>query len=313
MLSSLRMRVAAAATTLVLAAAGAVGLHELAVDTAGEYVTYEEAVALKDDGATQLIQALTWWSPCSKPPSQPDSRIFTLENSDKAGLDLGSYFLVAPPRSFGGGISDYEAGRRSVDLARQGMSSQLWEELDFAAVDFEIPHVCRPEYNVKLAGIQGACDRLQELGKRVVLADRSYECLIYTNKDNWVSVLGNPTRKPGWALWNASWDNDPDFDFPRNPYGGWLPQEVILEQYSGGTVMEGVYVDLNILRFPFAKEEPVNPWPADCLRTTMWGDVRACWDGIVWKAEDGRVFMPLSGGRGLWFDKNGNLVYPRWD
>ncbi len=86
---------------------------------------------------------------------------------------------------------------------------------------------------------------------------------VYTNFNTWVYMLGNPVRRPGTGLWNAWWDNNPDFDFAANQYGGWQIPEVWGEQFEGSVIVAGVLVDLDIFRAEtFYPTPPAPPAPA---------------------------------------------------
>jgi hypothetical protein len=146
--------------------------------------------------------------------------------------------------------------------------------------------------------------------------------VIYTNYGNWVGVLGNPCRPVGVYLWNAYWKfnpDDPSLAFGHLPYGCWTEDEVVLEQFTGGSQVGLVYADRNIVRLdepvptatPAPTATPVVITPPSCtceFECADWGaGVTACWNGISWDATDGRKLVILDEGW-LWFDAEGQLV-----
>lgn len=119
-------------------------------------------------------------------------------------------------------------GAWSVDQARAAVGD-LWPQLSFLALDIEVD-------GTTTAAIREAVERTQQLGQRPV---------IYTAHWFWHGRLGNPGGFTDVPLWNAYYDDDPDMDFGRLPYGGWTTDQVVGEQYSRTKHLFGVEVDLN--------------------------------------------------------------------
>lgn len=117
----------------------------------------------------------------------------------------------------------------------------LWGSLYQVQVDVEIP-------GVREVDIYNAVVPLEGMGKR--------PC-IYSANWFWKGVLGNPTWPwlKSYPLWNAYYDDDPDYDFWRAPYGPWDMGDLIGEQYTGTTRLAGVDVDLNEFKDSFFEED----------------------------------------------------------
>lgn len=191
-----------------------------AVDSSFDLLTEEEAHRLKAAGVELYIQALT-----ALPPTglmQPENRVISLRNATYAGLKIAGYALLRP-----GPTPELD-----VDFARGGVPDDLWNALEFCAVDVEVGRITGH-------GVNLACLRMSQLlpGKPVV---------IYTNYNTWVNLMGNPMLPERTKLWNAYWDGKEDVDFATLPYGGWTNADVLLEQYSGGQYVEGQFADRNV-------------------------------------------------------------------
>ena len=211
------------------------------IDSSYNVLTDQEAQDFKAGGGEVYVQALT-----ALPFSgleRPNSRIISLRNAQEAYITPAGYLLVGSLFS----------GSYYVDFARQDVPDDVWNALAFVAIDVEVP-------GIWLATVQEACDRLAELGKS--------PCVIYTNYNSWTShvVPANPAHPPGWLLWNASWDDSPDLDYERHPFGNWQTHEIIGEQWSGGVEVAGQFADrdifhVSVLNMSSPLPEPV---PADC-------------------------------------------------
>lgn len=241
-----RNRIIGGVIAIALAVGGYVANNELAappgfpdgfvygVDSSYDQLTTFEAKALREEGVTLYVQALTAF-PFSG-LHQPANRVISLRNAHEAGLGIAGYALVGDLRY---------GGRESVDFARAGVPDDLWDAMLFVAVDIETS-------GYSIYEVEQALLRLDDLGKPMV---------IYTNCATWYDKLGNPRRPTGALLWHAYWDNNPDFDFEHRPswcsdFGGFQPGEVIGEQWSGGLYVRGQSVDRNIFRFEIAEPEP---------------------------------------------------------
>jgi hypothetical protein len=208
------------------------------VDASFDELTLEEAHRLKAAGVQVYAQCL--WTGAE----QPASRVISLRNAWLAGLTLVGYISVSSGR----------VGWAHVNAGRSGVPQDLWDALVKVPIDVELEGLSFD------SDVVAALNAVAELGK-----PRD----VYTSFNAWVNLLGNPTRPIGVGLWNAFWDGDPDVDFPRLPYGGWLNEEVWGEQWSGGTHVEGQFVDRNTFRAaafglvpPAPEPPPPEPEPA---------------------------------------------------
>jgi hypothetical protein len=188
------------------------------VDASFDELTLDEARRLKAAGVQVYTQCL--WTGAVKPAS----RIASLRNAQGAGLKLIGYISVAPGRM---------SGREHVGVGRLGVPDDLWSALVKVPIDVELEGLEFERHVLE------ALDRVAELGK-----PRD----VYTAHFAWAGFQGNPTRPAGVGLWNAFWDEQPDVDFARFPFGGWSSDEVWGEQWSGGHVLEGQLVDRNTFR-----------------------------------------------------------------
>lgn len=242
-----------------------------AVDTAGSSLSLAQAQQLKADGTSLVIQALTWWPSCSNPTTVPSSSVDTLRNAKSVGLDIGGYIL----------LDASSTGAEAVDRAYNSIPNDLWNQLDFAAIDFEIPQgdgtYCYSG-GTRISE-QTVCDALDELSR--LGAPR----LLYTSYGEWGSHLepSNPLGCPNTYLWLASWNGDPNVDFDNHPFGGWQASDVVLKQYTGNVNKYGFYVDLDSM--------PVGgfPWltPVPVVQYTQWGACDSV-HGDVWNIETKR-------------------------
>lgn len=147
-----------------------------------------------------------------------------LLRASSAGLRIATYLALAP------GV----AGRSTVATAKQACG-RMWEELAFCAVDCEVN-------GLTAAQINEAVEHVRLAGQRPI---------IYTAHWWWAGHFGNVQTFRDLPLWNAYYDGDPDFDFARQPYGGWTLESVVGEQYTGSIAFEGTTVDRNSFRRDF--------------------------------------------------------------
>jgi len=186
-----------------------------AIDTSFDDVTYDKARAVREAGVELALQCL--WTGEQHPPH----RVTNLRNYTKAGLLIGAYASLPTNATF-----DYT----HMDNARDGVPDDLWAALVRCAVDVELP-------GVTTHAIRGAVARIQQHGKPAT---------IYTSLSRW-RAIGDPHDFTDCELWNAWWDEDStDRDFDANPYGGWRPDQVIAEQYTGGHAVAGVFADRDV-------------------------------------------------------------------
>ena len=196
-----------------------------AVDISFDALSAEEAQCLRGAGIELVIQCL--WTATL----QPVVRIQNLEMAARNGLLIAGYISVNRSRS----------GRSHVDAARIGLPEDLWRQLRFVAIDIELRGILDTE-------IEAACDYVVSLGARAP---------IYTAKGAWEGLIvpPNSTRLStrGFPLWNAAWDMYEDIDYPRARFGGWRDDQVIGEQWSGGSIICGAHVDRNTFSDEYVK------------------------------------------------------------
>lgn len=243
-----RILVGAAAAALAVA-----GGTQLVVDSQ-DHITTDEAKALKAEGAEILIQGITYWSPCREPAKVNSNANTSLRNAQAVELRTAAYILVDP----------HSTGREAVDRAKAAVSPEVWDALEFVAVDFEVPAECYPAFRIPVETIYQATDYLRELGKCVTWTDGVCKAVLYTSCGEWHSRLfpSNPLKPSNTVLWNASWDGNPDIDYARCQFGSFRTDEVYIEQWSGGTVIGGVHVDQNTLVVfepPVPQPPPITP------------------------------------------------------
>jgi len=161
-----------------------------------------------------------------------------LSRAEAAGFVLATYVALSP------GLT----GATVVETGRQQCGPH-WDKLAFVAVDCELN-------GITVAQIKQAVERVGALGQRPV---------IYTAHWWWVGHFGDKQDFKHVPLWNAYYDQQPDVDFAKLPYGGWTLDKVIGEQYAGSVQVDGVTVDRNSFRKDFVVPQPV---PTDSQRLT---------------------------------------------
>ena len=199
------------------------------VDASFTNATLNRLLLLKGRSVDLFVQCL--WTGAQ----QPSVRVTNLRNAISAGLPVAGYIS----------LNAQNDGRWHMESGRAGIPDDIWDQLKFIAVDVELP------------GIQ-----LQNVVSAVGWAiSKNKQPIIYTSYNAWRNYVapGNSSQlaQANIPLWNAYWDDHPDVDFPSLQYGGWRPDQVWIEQWSGGTDLEGLYVDRNT----FVKEK-VLPAPA---------------------------------------------------
>ncbi len=204
-------------------------LRGVVVDASFDHLTLIEAECLKTAGTPLYIQCL-WTSTVA-----PLTRVESLRNALKAGLPIAAY----------ASLNHHNSGSHHIRKARNGVPQDIWDKLLFVAVDIELR-------GITIQQITEAVNEVERLGRRAI---------IYTNRNSWLNYVipsndGTLARR-GILLWNALWDLQPDIDFPRLPFGGWSPSQVIGEQWSGGTMVCHQFVDRNtfIRELLFSKGE----------------------------------------------------------
>jgi len=166
---------------------------------------------------------LVWWQCLWTGAEQPPNRIKNLQIAVAAGLIPMAYISLAA----GAG------GRWHLEHGRAGVPDDLWQALVLVVVDVELPAIAG-------MAVRDAVEALAtpEYGEK--------RRAIYTSYHAWVDLMHNPTTFTDCLLINALWDEDPDIDFAGLPYGGWTLDQLVGEQFNGGTEIAGVYVDLDM-------------------------------------------------------------------
>lgn len=184
----------------------------LAVDisrqSVGRALTLAECQDIKAKGYELLIVGL--WDGIQKNPYALE----TLQNASKAGLWVGGYTALT---------SSY-SGTQAVNMANEAAGGF---PLCFLSIDVELDGVTITHINESLiAAVQS----------------KQRPC-IYSAYWFWTGHLGNPKYygQNGLKirLWNAAYDNDPDYDFKYFPYGDWTEELLCGEQYAGTTEWAG--------------------------------------------------------------------------
>ena len=188
------------------------------VDVSHDEVSEQEAKGLFAAGVRVFAQCL--WTAAEQPPP----RVINLRNASKAGLLIIGYISVNGSRP----------GAWHVTQARAGVPDDLWGQLVLRPIDVELAGI--PNTTIDIALDRNAKEGGSWLGQRRA---------IYTSYGHWTGQQQNTQAFKDCLLWNASWDNDPDIDFQRLPYGGWTLQQIVGEQWSGGVNVGGVFADRN--------------------------------------------------------------------
>lgn len=297
----------------------------LGIVAGGTYTAVDTVGSGPSGDHVLTVHALTWWPQCSRPPSHPGAELDNIQADIDAGKPVAGYFLIAPPLSFGLAdtpANEVEAGKRSADIAREGLPQDVWDRLLFVSGDTEVPSVCSPDYDIPIATVNAAMAEMAALGK--CLGGISEPCVQvnYTSPGEWLSHVrpyGDNPFPANTMLWLADWDGDPSFaSFNRHPFGGLTADDIILKQHSGGTLYNNVSVDLDsidvsqaIFATPVPTPTPTaTPEPRSCpvdATHADWGGDCAEWNGGAWVSPT-RVFVP---GPGLWFERaQGVLTSP---
>ncbi len=193
-----------------------------AVDASYDQLTVDEANCLNQNSWPVYVQCL--WTAVE----QPGPRVISLRTAKNAGLQIAGYIS----------LNSRGWGANHVTAARQGIPDDLWDAMEFVAIDVELAGITETQiFNALLA--------VDALGKKTT---------VYTSWHAWHDLVipRNPTSisAAGYSLWNALWDKNPDFDFPTLRYGGWKDNQVFMEQWSGGTNVCGQFVDRNTIVNP---------------------------------------------------------------
>jgi|SRR3990167_3529942 len=96
-----------------------------------------------------------------------------------------------------------------------------------------------------------ATEIIEEIKKCIEISSSQIPVGIYTRYGWWTDVVNNTTEFSYLPLWNAYYDNDPDIDFYRLPYGGWT--DVFIEQFGDTRIVCGQSIDVNVLNIKEAR------------------------------------------------------------
>lgn len=143
----------------------------------------------------------------------------SLKNCREAGMVTGTYTAL---NSRPGDIAVLEAKRFCGDE---------WDKLKIVAIDCEVDGITPTIINQAIATCTAE-------GKVPI---------IYTAYWWWHDHFGNYQGFKHVPLWSAFYDNDPDIDFGRLPYGGWTLDKLLIEQYMNTNELAGHSVDRNIV------------------------------------------------------------------
>lgn len=119
-------------------------------------------------------------------------------------------------------------GSFSIEWAQQVVGPTEWDKLSFIALDVELQTT--PDI------VYGAIETAKAMGVRPI---------IYSARWAWERFMANTREFAQYPLWNAFYDSDPDVDFLRNPFGGWQLSELVGEQYTNTTNIDGFGFDFN--------------------------------------------------------------------
>ena len=216
------------------------------VDSSFDELTHAEAQCLKEQSWPIYWQCL--WTGATA----PRPRVTSLRVAEAEGLLTGAYISLNASQS----------GVWHVDQGRSGVPDDIWEKLDFVSVDVELR-------GIRIEEILEAIDRLEELGK-------DGKVTVYTSYNAWTNYVipGNSRliSALGIPLNNALWDQHPDFDFPFLRFGGWRDDQVFSEQWSGGSMVCGQFVDRNTIvnpRLIYSEEEENDVTPQELLKQLL--------------------------------------------
>jgi hypothetical protein len=160
----------------------------------------------------------------------------------EAGMISAGYIYLAPWTG--------KNGEEQVLTGLQTLGAGLAKDLNFVAIDCECDGISKEM-------IWDAVATVRSEGLRAA---------IYTARWWWKDHFGDPHDFAGVPLWSAYYDNDPDLDFPKMPYGNWAPElrvgvraaqttGIMGEQYAGTVYICGVNCDLNFFDERFIRQE----------------------------------------------------------
>lgn len=180
---------------------------DLSKASTGRELTVQECTDLKASGIELLIVDLFDGA------EQNSYANATLINANLAGLHTAGYTALTPSQS----------GSYAVSMALATLIPSVADLLTFLSIDVELDGLTTDQIN----------------GALIETVGRKHRPCIYTAYWYWTSRLGNPNFYRAVPLWNAVYDNDPDVDFSKLPYGGWTEDKLVGEQYQGTTTVPG--------------------------------------------------------------------------
>lgn len=209
------------------------------VDASFDPLTLTEAKCLATTGQVQIFWQC-FWTGAFAPRQRVQNLVNWGEEAEKASVENGLAYWWGAYISLNG-VQD---GVYHVDKGREEIPDELWEALDFVVIDVELP-------GIPVGHIDQAIDRLVYYGKQLG-PSATYplgQIGVYANWNAWHNYVlpsnpGGPANR-GAFLINAFWDLFPDIDFPGAPFGGWKPEQVLAEQWSGSTLACNQEVDRN--------------------------------------------------------------------
>ncbi len=128
-------------------------------------------------------------------------------------------------------IAHTQPGRGVQDVldSYQVIGESNWRQCRFIAIDAEWP-------NNSVDNLIAAADKVLTLGQRPILYTAAWCWRAYFDNADFPELLKH--------LWNAYYDNDPDYDFHRFPFGS--DNAVLVgEQYQNSTIFGSYAWDLN--------------------------------------------------------------------
>jgi hypothetical protein len=231
------------------------------IDASFDILTPKKAQALRQGGYDVFVQCL--WTGAE----QPTTAVGNLRTAFDAGFPYVLGYISLAGGHLGAWHVEQGLGHLPPDVA---------DRLHTVAIDIELP-------GIRNSAIREAVDAIEaRYGLKI----------IYTSYNAWVSYQGNPQTFVDCLLWNAFWDGESDVDFPLHPFGGWRPDQVVAEQYTGGGDVFGLFADRNV----WVKEllQKGDDMKIDEVRTELLGYIGNCLQAI---AAQGAVVQEL--GRGL--------------
>jgi hypothetical protein len=172
----------------------------------------------------------------------PGVRVINLRRADGRGYLLTLYCSLP---------DNATVGAYHMEQGLAGIPTDLLAKLKLVLVDIERP-------GIRASAIREAIEYLKTRGFRPA---------IYTSKNAWDNYVifdevNTSTSFTDVPLQNAFWDNNPDRDFARFPFGGWAIDQVWSEQYTGDTPDCGQELDHSVWNIEKLTGKEPTPMPA---------------------------------------------------